>query len=259
MMARAFGSFQTATFGGWLPCVSTAISTCPRSSNRPVLPDRRQWRQPAALPVRRISCGSATPLSPTAPGPKQTAPPTGWVERGRLALDQVNRSTERRSVQDAALRPELVDAPRQLQRRVRTNIAVEGLAVIADALDDVIGELLVEPELLAEIRLLAEHPKHFRIGRAGHLVDIRLGDAKLFGDDHGVQRPADDIAELVVAMTGHRAERLLGDDLRQDHVGIRIGQLDALGGEAGLVGGVDVATAGVIGRDDQDRLEPRLQ
>ena len=54
-------------------------------------------------------------------------------------------------------------------------------------------------------------------------VDILLGDIELFGVEHRKQRPLHDIEPLVVAMANHRAERLLGDDLGQNDVIIRIG------------------------------------
>src|SRR3546814_17325159 len=49
-----------------------------------------------------------------------------------------------------------------------------------------------------------------------HIVDVLGGDAVLLGIDHGVQRPAHDVAPLIVTLAHKRPQRLLGDDLRQD-------------------------------------------
>ena len=58
--------------------------------------------------------------------------------------------------------------------------------------------------------------------------------------------PAHDIEPLVVALADGRSERLLGDDFRQDDMIVRLGQRQSDGIQARLVGGVDVALAGVI-------------
>ena len=56
------------------------------------------------------------------------------------------------------LRPQIVEAAIQLQRRLGADIALEDLAVIADRLDRVIGPFLVETERLAHAGGRAEHP-----------------------------------------------------------------------------------------------------
>ncbi len=71
-----------------------------------------------------------------------------------------------------------------------------------------------------------------------------------FGVEQRVIGPLDDVEPLVVALAHRRAERLLGDDLRQHDVVVRRGQRQADRIEAGLVGGVDVAAAGVVGGVD---------
>ena len=79
------------------------------------------------------------------------------------------------------------------------------------------------------------------------LVDVGLGDAELLGVDHGEMHPLHDVEPLVVAVAHRRAERLLRDDLRQHDVVVRLGEAQPLGVEAGGVGGVGVAAAGVVG------------
>ena len=70
----------------------------------------------------------------------------------------------------------------------------------------------------------------------------------LLGLDHREQRPLDDVEPLVVAVAHHRPERLLRDDLGQDHVvGRVLGARPAHRHEARHVGGVDVAAAGEVG------------
>src|SRR3546814_18636332 len=43
-----------------------------------------------------------------------------------------------------------------------------------------------------------------------HIVDVLGGDAVLLGIDHGVQRPAHDVAPLIVTLAHKRTQRLLG-------------------------------------------------
>src|SRR5690606_15344369 len=57
-------------------------------------------------------------------------------------------------VLQAALGPELVEAARDLERALLADIALEELAVIADALDDLDREVVVEPEVGAELGAL---------------------------------------------------------------------------------------------------------
>ena len=80
----------------------------------------------------------------------------------------------------------------------------------------------------------------------GHLADILGRHAEFFGGDQRVIGPLRDVEPLFVALANSRSERLLGDDLRENDVVVRIieGQADRV--EARLVGRIDVATAGVI-------------
>src|SRR6185295_7378677 len=150
------------------------------------------------------------------------------------SLSYVLRSSaDWRRILQPALAPEFVEAASEPERRLLADVAFEALAVIADLLDDVVGPVLREPSHLTHLVFDAEHAPDFRIlGFPLHVVDVGLGDALLLGDQHDVERPADDVAPAVVAMADGRPERLLGDDLRQDDVVARILQLRALGGEA---------------------------
>ena len=63
-------------------------------------------------------------------------------------------------------------------------------------------------------------------------------------------RPFHDGEPLIVALPHHGTERFLGDDVGQDDVLVRFGELEPLGVKLGDVGGEYVATAAVIGRED---------
>src|SRR5436190_7607198 len=188
---------------------------------------------------------------------------------GGLASNRPNRLLpDRRGILQAALGPQSVRATLDLERAAHADIAIEALAVVADLLDDGVDPFLVEAERLAHAGGDAEDALDGGVVALGHLVDVGRGDTVFLGLDHGVERPAHDVGELVVAVAHHRPERLLGDDLRQDqevvegarrrHVG------GARGGEARGVGGVDVAAAGeeggadLVDLFDDHRLEGHL-
>ena len=70
------------------------------------------------------------------------------------------------------------------------------------------------------------------------------------GLEHGEHGPLDDVEPAVVA-GARRAERLLGDDLRQDHVIVGLGvRASAAAISPGVVGGEDVAAPGEVGVED---------
>jgi hypothetical protein len=54
--------------------------------------------------------------------------------------------------------------------------------------------------------------------RAERLVEVLRTDAQLFGIEHGEVGPLDDIEPLEIVPDDHGAERLLGEDVRQDLV-----------------------------------------
>src|SRR6516164_1312553 len=135
-------------------------------------------------------------------------------------------------VLQAALGPQLIAAARQLERRVRADIAVVDLAIIADLLDDVDDPVIADAEALAELTFDAEHALHLRIRRFHHLVDIPRSHAVLLGVEHGEMHPTHDRRPLAVALAHHRGQGLLRDDLGQDDVGVGVLELLAEESEA---------------------------
>ncbi len=123
-------------------------------------------------------------------------------------------------VHQAALGPQVVDAARQRHRRLRPEVALEALAVVADLLDD--RDRPTPASRPSSLPVSSETPRKrctpgsLLLGLL--LVDIGLRQAVLLGFDHREQGPAHDLEPLVVAAPHRRAERLLRDHLRQDHV-----------------------------------------
>jgi hypothetical protein len=78
-----------------------------------------------------------------------------WLRQtASCRLDRTQRPeafSESAARTDAALVPEVVEAARQFQRRLRADIALEDLAVIADRLDLAIGPFLVQSQQLAGV------------------------------------------------------------------------------------------------------------
>ena len=123
-------------------------------------------------------------------------------------------------------------------------------AVIADLADDAGGPCRIELEVGAHLALDAEESADlWATGGIAEARNIGRRHAKLLRVDHGEQRPADDVEPFVTALAHHRAERLLGDYLGEHDMGVRVLEPDALGINAGLVGGVDVAAPGIVSGD----------
>src|SRR5262249_37282297 len=98
-------------------------------------------------------------------------------------------SPHRWRVHDAALGPQRVQAARDLERRALPDVALEHLAVITDVLEDTVGPVLGEAELLAEIALGTEQALDVGIVGLEVLVDVRLADADLPGIHHAQMHP----------------------------------------------------------------------
>ena len=129
-----------------------------------------------------------------------------------------------------------------------SDVALEDLAVVADGLDRAVRPVLVEAEQLAGVFRRAEDALHDRIGARLHLVDVRLRDAVLLGFDQREDDPLDDREPLVVTAAHRRSQRLLGNQLGQDHVVVGIaGFLVAHRGQARGVRRVGLAAAGEEG------------
>src|SRR5213078_4549723 len=102
------------------------------------------------------------------------------------------RSSHRRCVDEAALAPQVVGAARQLQYRLRADVALEDLAIVADRLDRAIRPILVETEQLAGVFRRAEDALHDRVLAVRLLlVDVGLREAVFLGFDQRVNDPLD--------------------------------------------------------------------
>ena len=130
------------------------------------------------------------------------------------------------------------------------DIALVDFAVIADVADDARGPVLGQAELLAVGAFGADQPHHVGLLRLQRLIDVLRGDAEFLGVDHRIERPFHDHHPVVVALPHHRRQRLLGDDVGQDDVVVRLREVEPQRIKLGDVGGEGVALAGIIGLDD---------
>ena len=137
---------------------------------------------------------------------------------------------------------------RQVER-LDSQVAVVDLAVVADLLDGLIGEIVADPSARAQIAFDAQKPLDFRLLRGHELVDVLRGDSPLFTGDQAEQRPGNDVLPLVVAVAHHRPQRLLGQRNIHDLMLVGVGQDRELGHQPGLVGSERVALAFFIGLD----------
>src|SRR6478735_1109118 len=77
-----------------------------------------------------------------------------WWEAGKPPPHSfVSRSTYRRCVLEAALVPQRVQTTLDLERAGLTDVAFEDFAIVADALDDVVGPFVGEPHVGADFRI----------------------------------------------------------------------------------------------------------
>src|SRR6187455_1011102 len=97
-----------------------------------------QITAPRALMASRSLPAIAAPDARAAVSPTAAA-----IDRCFMA------SPDRRGILQTALRPKLVEAALDLERRALADIALEALAVVADLLDDVVDPLLVDTGRLA--------------------------------------------------------------------------------------------------------------
>src|SRR4051812_32139796 len=113
----------------------------------------------------------------------------------------------------AALVPKIVEPTLNAHRR---DIAIPNLAIIADRLDDVDHEAVIEAERLTQIAFYSEQAAYVgNIGVLRHIVHVLLCDSGLLRREQGEEDPPSDVEELVVALADHNAERLLADHFRQ--------------------------------------------
>src|SRR5580704_17941806 len=139
--------------------------------------------------------------------------------------------TDRRRVLNSALVPEIVPFAGNAELGTRADRALEHFAVIADLPDDAHHPISGQPQLFAEVALNSHQPLDLGLLRFQRIIYGLRRDTELLGIDHGEMRPLDDIEPLIVAMAHGRPERLLGDDLRQDHVVVWSAELQPLGKE----------------------------
>src|SRR3974377_2160865 len=159
--------------------------------------------------------------------PPPAAPPASGLHRARLA--------DRRRVLDAALVPKPIEAAVDLQRRAFADIALEHLPVVTDSLHYPDGPVLGQSELLAEIAFCADKALDLWARGFHHFVHVLRRDSELLGVDHREEDPLYDIKPLVVAVPHGGPEWLLGYDLWQDHVVVRVGEPQPFSIEAGRI------------------------
>src|SRR3954454_4956438 len=137
---------------------------------------------------------------------------------GTLCFTRLTRSAERWGDHQPAVLPELVLPAREAEPRAFAEVALEDLGVVSDLLGRLVSPVAREAVLLSEIIAHAEQALDLRYLALLHLVDIRLRDAEFFGGNQREEGPAHDVRPLTVVLAHNRADRLLGDDLGQDHV-----------------------------------------
>src|SRR4051812_41792364 len=87
-------------------------------------------------------------------------------------------SADRRSVDQAALGPEIVVTAFELERRSQAEMLIEDLAVIADRLDRVVGPFLVQSaQRLPHAGCHAEQALNVWVVVLGHVIEVLLGNA----------------------------------------------------------------------------------
>src|SRR5688572_25487657 len=172
---------------------------------------------PRACMFASVLCAryhSPTPIRTTA---------TSWKTRPRKAwLRQLNVLPDRGRIHEAPFVPQIVGSAREVERRLLADVAREDLAVVARGLEGPHHPVLVEAQQLARVLGGAQDAHHDRVLAGLHLVDVVLVDAVLLGLDEPEDHPLGDGLELVVAAPHRGGERLLGDELRQDHVLLRV-------------------------------------
>ena len=136
-----------------------------------------------------------------------------------------------------------VDAARHAEHG---DVAVPDLAVVADLLDDVVGPLVVEPRAPCPCRppgpAGGARPAWCWSSWLSTLACCRPPNSSAV--TLGEVGPAHDVEPLVVALADHVAERLLADDLRQQHEVVLVGLRRAERRQRRAVGRVGVAAAG---------------
>ncbi len=110
---------------------------------------------------------------------------------------------------NAAIVPEVVLATLDLQRALRSYVALEDLRVVAHLFNDVVGPLVIKLQIFAVITLFTQQVSHIGSRRIrGFFIDVFRVNAHLFCIKHGKQRPADNSVPLIITSTYDRTQRL---------------------------------------------------
>src|ERR1700751_3763760 len=112
-----------------------------------------------------------------------------------------------RRILDSAPRPERIQAARDAQSRLCSNVSLIDFAIVAYRPNGTCGPIMLKAELLAELTFAPDQAPDVGIGRFQRIVDRDRLDAELLGIDQRVERPFDQIEPLVVALSYHRPER----------------------------------------------------
>ena len=108
---------------------------------------------------------------------------------------------------------------------MRADITLVKLAVIADRAHDVRRPIRRQPEFLTKIALSADKAAYRRLVRLQRVVNRLGADAELFRVDQRKRHPFDDVGPLRIVLADGEAKRLLGDDVRENHVVAGFGHL----------------------------------
>ena len=117
-----------------------------------------------------------------------------------------------------------IQATRQAKRRIHTNVTFEDFTVVTNGGNGANGPLLIKPDHGTEVTLGANDTIDIRVisGRCGELIDITLVDTQLFRGDQRLKNPTGYVGPLIVALAYCRPERLLGNNLRENDVRVRV-------------------------------------
>ena len=89
--------------------------------------------------------------------------------------------TEGWRVEQPAVGIDVVQAARHVERRIRPQVAVVDLAVVAHLRDHLVAEVVVQAQGQAQVARLAQQVLDDRVFAAQEGVDVVGGDAQFFG------------------------------------------------------------------------------
>src|SRR5512139_1830497 len=131
------------------------------------------------------------------------------------------RSFKGRGVHEPAMQPEPIQAAFDLESAAAAQIAFVHLAVVADRLDGPRRPVAGQAQGLADdIALVHDDLPCLVAPGPDSLSHLVLRDARLFRADQAEKDPAYQRDPLDIVVQHDRTEGLLGDALRQDHMGM---------------------------------------